>query len=150
MVQQVQIPVEIKKSFEKIYLYYLWWNPDKKVLNEEGNSLRSWLQQILSREDINLKWLIVYVNADPELIGIRLSDFWSERKEEWTEVSIPAAFTLDGKKAIDGLMDEISRSLADSLILAPKKEDLLQMVRQSLHRHLGEFLQPAFRRDSIF
>ena len=123
MVQQVQIPVEIKKSFEKIYLYYLWWNPDKKMLNEESNSLRSWLQQILNREDTNLKWLIVYVNADPGLSGINLSDFWSEKKEEGTGVFIPAAFTLDGKKAIDGHMDEISRSLADSLILAPKKEN---------------------------
>jgi type VI secretion system protein ImpL len=123
MVQQVQIPVEIKRSFEKIYLYYLWWNPDKKVLNEEGNSLRSWLQQILSREDTNLKWLIVYVNADPGLSGIQLSDFWSQKNKEETGVFIPAAFTLDGKKAIDGHMDEISRSLADSLILAPKKED---------------------------
>ena len=142
MVQQVQIPDEIKKIFEKIYLYYLWWNPDKNMLNEEYNSLRSWLQQILSREDIDLRWLIVYVDNYPDLIGIRLSDFWGEKKEERPKFPFLSAFTRDGKKAIDGLMEEISRSLDDSLILAPKKVGLLQVVFSSLPPYLGEFLRP--------
>lgn len=112
---------EITNRYENLYLHYLVWQPDTNVLNQEMTKLQDWLRHALSVKDADLKWLVTWVNQNPSLAGVHLSDFWGDAINAAPDVRIDAAFTLAGKKEIDSFLQEIDRALVDPLMLTTKK-----------------------------
>lgn len=112
---------EIDTFFSGLNHSYLAWNTDTGQLTEELQILQSWLAYILSIRKTSINWLVDWANANPGLTYFRLETFWGDDLTGTDTVSIPPAFTGDGKQLIDGLIEEIETALADPMDMAEKK-----------------------------
>jgi type VI secretion system protein ImpL len=122
---------EIINRFKNLYLHYLIWQPDSNILNQEMTKLQDWLRHILSLQYANLQWLVTWVNQNPSLTGIQLSDFWGDAVKPASDNRIEAAFTLAGKKEIDSFLQETEHALVDPLILIGRKPEFENWYRSS-------------------
>ena len=111
---------KIAERYQALYLQNLIWQTDENRLNRELNTLRDWLTHTLSLENANLNWLVLWANQHPSAKTVRLEDFWGTDLRVPTETSVAAAFTLDGKKQMDSLLQETEDALVDPLILSNK------------------------------
>jgi len=103
------------------YLYYLLWQGDETVLQEERKLLQKQLHHILSLPDTNLNWLVAWINRDDRFDYLNLADFWGKTLDRQDIVSVPPAFTGDGKEAIENLLRHIENALPDHLAIAANK-----------------------------
>jgi type VI secretion system protein ImpL len=112
---------EIAEIYEFLYLYYLLWQKDENRLNQELNTLQDWLKHALMLENANLNWLAFWVNNRTSVKAVRLEDFWGSDPSGLSETFVAAAFTLDGKRQIDALLQETENALVESLIVSNKR-----------------------------
>jgi len=112
---------QIAERYEALYLQNLVWQTDEIKLNRELNTLRDWLTHALSLEKTSLNWLTLWVNQHTSVKTIRLEDFWGTDFSKPSEIYVSAAFTLEGKKQMDSLLQEIESALVDPLILSKKR-----------------------------
>jgi type VI secretion system protein ImpL len=137
--QHERIPEKVNERFKGLYLYYLVWQPHKNVINKELNNLQGWLTQIFKREDINLLWLTTWANQKSALKEVRLEHFWGGDDTVESKVFVPAAFTLEGNKAIETFIAEIEKSLSESLIFIPKKDAFKQWYHKAYFSSWEDF-----------
>jgi type VI secretion system protein ImpL len=112
---------EIDSFFTSLNHSYLAWNTDTGQLNEELEILQSWLAYLLSMRKTSINWLVDWVNANLELSHVRLETFWGDDIASSDTISIPPAFTGEGKQLIDGLIQEIETALADPMVMTEKR-----------------------------
>jgi len=112
---------KIAERYEALYLQNLVWQTDEIRLNRELNTLRDWLNHTLSLENTTLNWLLLWVNQHTSVKPVRLEDYWGSDLSKPSEVFVAAAFTLDGKKQMDSLLQETESALVDPLILSSKR-----------------------------
>jgi type VI secretion system protein ImpL len=128
---QTLVP-EIGKTFSTLYLSALWWRPDLGALNQEMNTLQSWLRHLLTRKRTNLHWLVAWVNASAPYWALTLDNFWGGEKGAVSdEKTVPGAFTLEGKKQIDSFLSEIESALPEPLIIAGQKQEFRVWYRKA-------------------
>ncbi|HHP7235657.1 MAG TPA: type VI secretion protein IcmF/TssM N-terminal domain-containing protein [Desulfobacterales bacterium] len=130
ILQRVNVPAEVEDRFESLYLFYLIWQPEDTELNRELNNLQTWLGHLFKQEAIDLKWLTAWANRTMSQQAVDLTDFWGGGEPPPESVSVPAAFSLDGRRQIDAMLVELETSLQESLILAPKKEAFARWYRK--------------------
>lgn len=118
---------DLDEKLSRLYLHYILWQSDTSVLNEELNHLQKWLQQILTLHGVTMNWLVDWVNADPAVSTVLMSDYWGNVR---FEEDVPRAFTIDGKNRIDLFVFEIEAALYDPLIIAEKKLDFYKWYDQ--------------------
>lgn len=111
---------EIEDNISGQYLYTVAWQKDSEQLNNELTNLQTWLKHLLTLPDIDMNWLADWVNTDPSLAPVMLSDFWGSAPREG-QADVPAAFTQAGKAKIDEAVSEIEAALFDPLIIAGQK-----------------------------
>ena len=121
-----QLAPELSNRIANLYLYYLLWQTDTDELTAEHQRLRNLLQHMLTIRDLNLSWLVTWVNTNPDFKYLSLKDFWGNQLTEEGSTSLAPAFTLAGKKSIDGMVKEIESALIDPMIIAGKKVDFQQ------------------------
>jgi len=131
---------ELRQRFEALYVSYLAWQPDKTILNEEMNQLHTWLKHALMVEGADLKWLVTWVNQNPNLEKINLEDFWGTESTNAAQVFIEPAFTLKGKEEIDSFLKEIEGALYEPLILADRKKAFYDGYRNSYYKAWENFV----------
>jgi type VI secretion system protein ImpL len=120
---------EIRRRYADLYLYYLVWQKDSSKLNEEIIQLQSYLKHVITSKQNDLRWLVDWVNASPSLSPVRLGDFWGESETQSNEISIPPAFTVQGKAQIDAFLKEIEAALADPLLIVNQKTSFQDWYR---------------------
>jgi len=103
------------------YLHYLLWQGDETALRDERKLLQKQLQHILSLPDTNLNWLVAWVNRDDRFDYLSLDHFWGSTLDRQDIVSVPPAFTGNGKEGIEILLDQIEKALPDHLTIAANK-----------------------------
>lgn len=130
---------EIDEKLSELYLYHVVFTDDIQILNEELNFLQTWLKHVLTLKDSNLNWLVSWVNADPDLLPVRLQDFWGGSLEAVDEVRVDPAFTQKGKAAVDASIEEIERALFDPLIIAGRKADFQSWYHLAYFRAWDDF-----------
>lgn len=112
------------------YLDYLTWE-DKAVLTAEAGQLRDRLRHFAQKKEISLKWLVSWCNANPDIPGLTLADFWGGSTSLKEEAVIPGAFTVQGKKEIEAFLTEFEQALDAPLDIAKKKMEYDQWYRTS-------------------
>jgi type VI secretion system protein ImpL len=112
---------KIAERYRALYLQNLVWQTDEIRLNRELNTLRDWLNHALSLENTTLNWLALWVNQYTSVKTVRLEDFWGSDLSSPSELSVAPAFTRDGKKQMDALLQETESALVDPLILSSKR-----------------------------
>ena len=118
---------DLDERLSRMYAHYVLWQADRSALNAELNHLQKWLGHILALDGVTLNWLADWVNADPELSPVRMSDYWGNVR--FAE-DVPQAFTLDGKNRIDLFVSDIETALYDPLVIAGKKLDFYKWYDQ--------------------
>ena len=103
------------------YLHYLLWQADEMVLQNERKLLQKQLYHILSLPDTNLTWLVAWINRDDRFEYLGLAHFWGTTLDRQDIVSVPPAFTGDGKEAIETLLGQIENALPDPLAITANK-----------------------------
>jgi type VI secretion system protein ImpL len=117
---------EITSQFNVLNDQYLVWQGQTDILSKEMQRLQSWLKYILATKPDNINWLVAWANIQPELAYITLQDFWGDRLLNPDNITIPPAFTVEGKKQIDHLISEIETALPDPTAFTDKKPDFNQ------------------------
>jgi type VI secretion system protein ImpL len=112
---------EVGRKFSDLYLYYVFWHEDTSGLNHEMNELRLLLNHALTLKNADLKWIVTWINLDPELSYVALEDFWGGSQAAKDDRKVAPAFTLMGKAKIDSFIKEMESALVDPLIVAAKK-----------------------------
>ncbi len=112
---------KIAERYEALYRQNLVWQTDEIRLNRELNTLRDWLSHTLSLENTTLNWLVLWVNQHTSVKTVSLEDFWGSDLSKPSEIYVSAAFTLDGKKQMESLLQETENALVDPLILSRKR-----------------------------
>ncbi|AEC20866.1 hypothetical protein PT7_2326 [Pusillimonas sp. T7-7] len=91
-----------------MYRDYLGWQENTAILTDEQRALQKALSSLgLSARPI--QWIYTWSILQPNLQPMRLTDFWSIGKADGLP-EVPAALTLDGKKAITAFMKELARA----------------------------------------
>lgn len=112
---------KIAQRYELLYLQYLIWQLDENRLNQELNALRDWLEHAMTLENANLNWLVFWVNNHTSVNAVQLESFWGSDLTAPAIVAVAPAFTIDGKKEIESLIEETKKALRNALLLAPRK-----------------------------
>ncbi|HTP94255.1 MAG TPA: type VI secretion protein IcmF/TssM N-terminal domain-containing protein [Burkholderiales bacterium] len=107
------------RAFGELYRAYLTWQTEPQTLAQETKRLQGWLTRIaLSSE--NLAWLAQWANEQPGMRPVTTREFWGGSRAIPGEATIPAAFTLAGKSAIDRFLQEIEKSAASDALTQRK------------------------------
>ncbi|MFN2199348.1 MAG: type VI secretion protein IcmF/TssM N-terminal domain-containing protein, partial [Anaerolineales bacterium] len=90
---------EVEAKLGQQYLYAITWQRNKEGLNKEVAYLQTWLKHLLSLPGVTLDWLVDWVDSDPDMKAVALSDFWGSDPKE-NAASVAAAYTREGEKRI--------------------------------------------------
>jgi len=73
------------------------------------------LDRILGHSGGSLQWIVQWLNNNPNYSGFAVSDFWEAGSRGMTaDFSVPGAFTLAGKEAIESYIGELRQASPDS------------------------------------
>ena len=133
------LSLELSSRITDLYHYYLFWQTDVDKITAEHQRLSKLLQHILTLKDLDLNWLIVWVNMNPEFSYVTLKDFWGDQLTDRGSTVVPPAFTHAGKKAIDKLIAEIEAALPDPMVIAGKKVDFQEWYPKAYTRIWYDF-----------
>ncbi len=112
---------QVSRRIGTQYLHYLTWQNDEPVLQNEKKLLQKQLHHILTLPDSDLTWLAALINQDERFSYLSLEHFWGTTLDRQDIVSIPPAFTGEGKDAIETLVEQIENALPDHLAIAANK-----------------------------
>ena len=112
---------EIGKKLSDMYLSYVLWNQDINALNQEMNTIQTWLTHTLKLENSNLNWMVSLINNTSGLPFLTLEDFWGGSLMASDEKKVEPAFTIQGMNTIHSFIQEMEDALDDPLIIADKK-----------------------------
>lgn len=132
---------EIQDKIDSLYLCAVAWQTRNDSLNQELTHQQTWLKHLLSLPGTNLNWLADWVNADSSAAPVSLKDFWGGREADSGGVTVPAAFTRDGKVKIDAAIADIESALFDPLIIAQAKAAFAKWYSQARISAWQNFLQ---------
>jgi len=131
---------EIGQKLSGLYLYYVFWRKDTNVLNQEMNELRILLRHILTLKNVNLNWVVTWINLDPTLSRTTMQDFWGGSLAVKDPRSVAPAFTLKGKTKVDAFLKEIESALIDPMVIAGKKLQFQTWYRKSYFTTWHDFV----------
>jgi type VI secretion system protein ImpL len=155
-----QILPELREQFHGLYLYNLVWRDDTSRLNQEMNTLQSWLKYLLDLRPNEIHWLVAWVNKESVISDIGLLDFWGnslsskpvysqtfedppEKIEEGSAIvsraMVHRAFTSQGKEMIESFIREMEEALPDPILLAGRKTEFERWYRESYFNEWYEF-----------
>jgi type VI secretion system protein ImpL len=129
---------EIQAKLGEQYRYALVWQTDTGALNKELTHLQTWLKHMLTLPGVTLNWLVDWVDADPDLASVGMSEFWGVAPDI-DQAVISGAFTQKGKERIDAVITEIEAALFDPLIIAAAKIDFGKWYREAYLNAWQEF-----------
>jgi hypothetical protein len=127
---EVQTIDEISDKLSELYLYYLLWRADDRLLNSELKDLQTWLKHILTSSGARLNWLVDWVNINGDAPAVTLATFWNDLGPDENEIVVAPAFTEQGKAAVDDYIREIESALFEPLVIGSQKLDFQDAYRE--------------------
>ncbi|MBF0527907.1 MAG: hypothetical protein HQK55_01290 [Deltaproteobacteria bacterium] len=109
---------EIAMAFGPLYISYLSWTPNRWTVAQELATLRNQLKHMADIRTTSMRWLVAWVNVQPDLKSVVMEDFWGQGRLDRAEsVNVPPAYTRKGRDRIDEFVNRYRASLEDSKIL---------------------------------
>ena len=103
----------ITDFFSDMYRSYAIWEKNSGVLQRENAEIMAWAGRIIDIEGKDLRWLIGWADERADLQDITLDDFWSGHGLVDYTPSVSGAFTVSGRKTIQGLLDQVALTTPD-------------------------------------
>lgn len=94
---------------------------NRGFLQERIDVLRNQLKQI-GLYSGDLTWLVSWADGQPGLADLSLSTFWSSAVKMNRDVIVPAAYTSQGRKAINEFLDAIQRNFEDKVLFSHRRD----------------------------
>ena len=117
---------------------YLQWQTDEAVLQNQRSSLLVLLDG-LGLENLPLTWLTAWADLQGNLPPMRLSDYWND--PDTPDVSLAGAYTLAGRDAILGFIDELGRASRDQKLWKSQRERFLKQYDSDTQDAWYQFIQ---------
>lgn len=133
------LEADITEQFNLLSNQYLTWQDPTETLSKELKRLQGWLKYVLATRPDNMNWLVSWANLQPDLNRITLEDFWGDRLRNPDHLTIPPAFTVEGKKAIYAMIVAIESALPDPTIITAKKPDFNQWYHRAYAKIWRDF-----------
>ncbi|MRR39493.1 hypothetical protein EG829_33565, partial [bacterium] len=127
------------KNLADLYLYRLIWSQGRDSLAREQQNLKSLLTAALDKKSADFRWVAVYVSENAQLPGATLKEFWGGSNELADQPSVPGAFTIQGKKYVDAVFDEICTALGDAQAVNAQKPVFQDWYRGNYLAHWEAF-----------
>jgi type VI secretion system protein ImpL len=121
---------ELRDRLEHLYLYDLIWRKDRNGVNQEINTLQTWLKHLLALKGTDLGYLVAWANTASSIQAVSLADFWNSHEAMPEPVRIEPAYTLKGKQLLDQFFKEMDAALFDPLVVAKGKLEFQNRYRQ--------------------
>lgn len=103
---------ELAPFFNDCYLDYLSWRPWDETLAQHLADFKVRLTRLASLKDGQMQWLVDWANTRPYLHPVTLNDFWGGVGQvSGQDAFVPAGYTAEGKKAIDGFIKEFDQAV---------------------------------------
>ena len=113
---------EYMENFNSLYLQSLVWSNEKSTFEEEKAWLSQRLQDKLSTVSKDLVWIIPLANEEVKSDDkFNLKSYWSGTGSLKKEIIIPGAYTLEGKKFVDGFIERLMMTDPDSKVFKEMK-----------------------------
>ena len=107
-----ELSADLSSRFNSTYISALAWMADDLGSLYRLDALRSRLNKIALTSN-NLQWLVNWADSQSDLLGVSAHDFWGNVFPLNHELTIPAAFTREGKARMDAFIDEVRKSEPD-------------------------------------
>lgn len=133
------VTLELAKRFNEMYVAVLAWQANDLPRLRRLEVMRGKLNKIAFNSN-NLVWLIDWGNAQENIKGISVNDFWRIPLNTRGSVEISPAFTREGKKRIDMFIAEIRKSELNPIPLDEKTQIFNQWYSAEKIRIWNEFV----------
>lgn len=111
-----KIAPETARYFNEMYVMFLAWAPPDLISLQRIDALQRKLSEVvLSTQD--LAWVEPWLDAQPDLPGVGLNDFWPGSRYV-AAPKISPMFTQEGKLRIDAFMSEINQSASGVFVFS--------------------------------
>lgn len=122
--------VEYLETFNDLYLQSLVWSNDKSAFEEEKAWLNQRLQNKLSTVSKDLVWIIPLANEEVKSDDkFNLKSYWAGTGALKSEIIIPGAYTLEGKKFVDGFIERLMMTDPESKVFKEMKNSFDKAYR---------------------
>ncbi len=135
-----QLVPELAPFFNDCYLDYLYWQPWGSSSAQHLADFETNLSRLASLKDGEMQWLADWANTRPYLHPVRLNDFWGGAGQiSDRDAFVPAAFTTEGKQAIESFVKEISKAVENPKNLQSKVNTFWSWYAQQYYLSWQQF-----------
>jgi len=102
------IPIAEIEKINEFFSYYIYWSikdRDVTTLLSEGKRFLEYVAQ----KDKKLDWLLSWSQTQPNVVAVRLSDYWSPVSKP-QGIDVPAPYTINGLRAITQFITRIQNN----------------------------------------
>lgn len=109
---------EVAEYFDRLYVSYLTLNRNPTYPTWERRQLMNYLSSVLRARQTELFWLVDWANDLPDLSGVTMQQFWGlTAQSPDATATVPAAYTVEGKKRIDAFLSRVESALQDEELI---------------------------------
>ncbi|WP_319777033.1 type VI secretion protein IcmF/TssM N-terminal domain-containing protein [Maridesulfovibrio sp.] len=126
---------DLMKYYAQTYSSYLDWGRDVESFKEQRLLLQARLAKVFSLKGADFKWLVDWVDANPEVQPVVLRDFWGGPRLHFeNEVHVPPAYTDTGRKMLEDFLAELRRAMPDNSGFGQREKDFWSWYAEQFYR----------------
>ncbi|ACS78502.1 type VI secretion protein IcmF/TssM N-terminal domain-containing protein [Maridesulfovibrio salexigens] len=131
---------DLMKYYGQTYSSYLDWIENDEGLKEQRLLLQARLGKVFSLKGSDFKWLVDWVDSNPEVQPVTLRDFWGGPRLHFeNEVHVPPAYTTTGHKMLTDFLGELRRAMPDNTDFAQREKDFWNWYAEQFYRSWYSF-----------
>lgn len=124
---------EMASHFPDLMVAYLNWTKDNRYIKHMQEEYKTSLKILLESKGTNLHWLAL--RWIPEAEDIRLGQFWGVTAYNEYEVTIPGAFSVDGKANIQQFITLIKNAIGEDERLQKMEYEFWRWYEQEYYAY---------------
>ncbi|MEJ2158304.1 MAG: type VI secretion protein IcmF/TssM N-terminal domain-containing protein [Desulfobacteraceae bacterium] len=133
---------EVTDRYKYAYINYLVWQKDVETLNTTTVGLQRLLQNYFQDNQGDLRWLTAWADLNLPDQAVTLNHFWHSNSEDTGFVSIPPAFTREGRLRIGRFVsDELEKAVEQPLWIVKPKEEFVSWYKNEYFNAWTQFAQ---------
>ncbi|WP_419784488.1 type VI secretion protein IcmF/TssM N-terminal domain-containing protein [Maridesulfovibrio sp.] len=115
---------DLMKYYASTYSSYLAWGRNEEAFREQRLLLQARLGKVFSLKGADFKWLVDWVDSNPEVQSVTLRYFWGGPRLDFeNEVHVVPAYTTTGHKMLTDFLAELRRAMPDESGFEQREKD---------------------------